>query len=112
MFLEGLVDRDRDDWLEISLGLPFCQEQSCALGVLTMNYLDDLATYPDATSEKTRNEVMRKGQGWFQSSEFERSLKDAFKIWDAVYEGVKAAGDKVKDKKMWDEVNTWLHDRR
>lgn len=54
-----------------------------------MNYLDDLATYPDATSEKARSEVMGKGQGWFQSTDFGRSLEDAFKIWDAVSEHVK-----------------------
>lgn len=29
-----------------------------------------------------------------------------------VYKGVKTAGDKVKDTKMWDEVTAWLENRR
>jgi len=57
MFLEGSVDRERDDWMEIRLGfdcnsdvsklslifhsLPFYEEHSCALGIATMHYLDE-----------------------------------------------------------------------
>lgn len=112
MFLEGLVDRDREDWADISLGLPFYQEQSCALGVLTMHFLDDLCNYPNPTSESTRAEVKRKGQEWIMHGDFSGSLDDAFRIWDAVYQGVKAAGNMLKDTSIWDEVDTWLSQRK
>jgi len=55
-----------------------------------MHYLDDLANYPDAIAEETRREVRTKGQGWFQLGEFNRSLDDAFKIWEAVSNHVKS----------------------
>ncbi|KAL2048106.1 hypothetical protein N7G274_000017 [Stereocaulon virgatum] len=113
MFLEGSVNRDRDDWMQLSLGLPFYEEHSCALGVLTMHYLDELCLYTsEATSKVTRSAVREKGQSWIQNSDFSGSLDDAFQVWDALYKGVKAAGNKVKDRQMWDEVNEWLSERK
>lgn len=64
--------------------LPFSQEHSCALGVVTMHYLDDLCLYPVPTSKDTRVEVRTKVQDRFQHSDLSGSLDDAFKIWDAV----------------------------
>ena len=29
-----------------------------------------------------------------------------------VYKGVSTSGELIKDKKMWDEVDQWLSDRR
>jgi len=84
MFLEGLVDRDREDWTDISLGLPFYEDHSCALGVVTMQYLDELCLYPVPISADNRTEVRMKVRDRAQHSDIDSSLDDAFKIWDAV----------------------------
>ncbi|KAL9612503.1 MAG: hypothetical protein Q9167_002888 [Letrouitia subvulpina] len=112
MFLEGLVDREREDWMEISLELPLYTEHSCALGVVMMTYLDELCTREDPTSEVTREEMKIRTEGWFEYCDFATSQKDAFDLWNAVYQGVKMAGKEVKAQNDWDEVDHWLSQRR
>lgn len=104
MFLEGHVDRERSDWMDLSLGyvtalskmpfvlkqgsnlfrLPLYEEHSCAMGVGVMTYLDELSTREEPTSELTREEMKIKGQSWVQYSDFRGSLDDAFRLWDSV----------------------------
>lgn len=105
MFLEGHVDRERSDWMDLSLGydmrinpnvcivriliqhqssLPLYEERSCALGVITMTYLDELCTRDDPTSEATRAEMKIKSQGWVEYCDFPASLNDSFRLWDSV----------------------------
>lgn len=105
MFLEGHVDRERSDWMDLSLGyyprriphmyivhsliqpqssLPLYEERSCALGVITMTYLDELCTRDDPTSESTRAEMKIKSQGWVEYCDFPASLNDSFRLWDSV----------------------------
>ncbi|KAL8951879.1 MAG: hypothetical protein Q9222_002185 [Ikaeria aurantiellina] len=98
MFLEGCVSRERDDWMDIAIQLPFFDEESCALGILMLTYLDQLHERDDPTSQATREE-----------------MKHALRLWDAVFHGVglaKAAGEQVNDFEMWAEVNQWLSERR
>ena len=64
--------------------LPLSLENSCALGVVTMHYLDDLCLYATPTSSETRLEVRTKVADRFQHSDLGGSLDDAFKIWNAV----------------------------
>ena len=105
MFLEGYVARDRNDWMDIALGwvvansssgrlapltyftfsLPFFGEDSCALGVLTLIYLDELYTREDPTSEAVRKEIKERSSEWMENSgDTCASLDNAFHIWDAV----------------------------
>ncbi len=105
MFLEGHVDRERSDWMDLSLGyafilplrvrdtyrfaltsysLPLYEERSCALGVITMTYLDELCTRDDPTLESAREEVKVKTQSWVQYCDFPASLQDSFRLWDSV----------------------------
>ncbi|KAA6408456.1 MAG: hypothetical protein FRX48_07538 [Lasallia pustulata] len=112
MFLDGNADRDRNDWMDLALGLPFYDENSYALGVVVKTYLDELFTRDDPTSETTRAEMKAKGPEWCQYCDFAGSLDDAFDLWDAVYKGVKTAGAEIKDQGMWDEVDRWLAARR
>lgn len=104
MFLEGHVDRERSDWMDLSLGyyprsiphvscahsnstqyrLPLYEERSCALGVITMTYLNELCTRDDPTSESTRAEMKIKSQGWVEYCDFPASLNDSFRLWDSV----------------------------
>ena len=102
MFLEGHVDRERDDWMDLSLAfvsafaafallymliffsLPLYDEHTCALGVVTMNYLDELSIHDDPKSEATRKEAEIKTQGLVEYCNLPASLNDMFLIWDAV----------------------------
>lgn len=75
----------------IFLSLPFYDEVSCSAGVLTMNYLDDLAKFENPTSEETRKEVRERGdrpESWVPHGDFKGSLDDAFHLWDAVSNSV------------------------
>lgn len=105
MFLEGDADRERSDWMDLSLwyaptsllqtgflssctltffSLPLYDEHSCALGVATMTYLDELCTREDPTSVTTRDEMKIKSQSWVEHCDFPGSLDDAFHLWDSV----------------------------
>ncbi|KAL8930589.1 MAG: hypothetical protein Q9208_000459 [Pyrenodesmia sp. 3 TL-2023] len=115
MFLEGYVDRDRDDWMEIALTLPLFEEDSCALGVVTLTYLDEFSMRPDPTSEATRAEMKERAQGWVEHCDFDLSQQHAFQLWDVVYSAVKqakAGGEEIREAQMWDDVDQWLSQRR
>ncbi|KAL8908916.1 MAG: hypothetical protein Q9207_000492 [Kuettlingeria erythrocarpa] len=115
MFLEGYVDRDRDDWMEIALALPLFDEDSCALGVVMLTYLDEFSMRPDPTSEATRVEMRECAQGWVKHCDFDASQRHAFQLWDVIYNAVKQAnadGIAVEEVQMWDDVDQWLSQRR
>lgn len=105
MFLEGQVSRERDDWMDLSLGyvvftvdrmcwlileillfssLPLYDEHSCALGIVTKTYLDELSTCENPTSEDTRGVMKEKCQSWVEYCYLLKSLDDSFQLWDAV----------------------------
>ncbi|KAL8793941.1 MAG: hypothetical protein Q9195_003454 [Heterodermia aff. obscurata] len=112
LFLKGHVDRDRDDWMDLALGLPLYEDHSCALGVVVMSYLDELNWKEDPTDAHTREKQQTTAQGWVPNCDFNGSLADGLQLWDGVYSAVCVAGESVKDKNMWDEVNEWLSQRR
>lgn len=100
LFLEGDAERDRDDWMEISLrysllrlfytklltsgSLPFYGDTSCALGVMFKTYLDELHSLEDPTSGSSRAENKEKGKSWLVHGDFRGSFDDALNLWDAV----------------------------
>ncbi|KAJ5315431.1 hypothetical protein N7476_005738 [Penicillium atrosanguineum] len=113
MLLSGEADRDRKDWPELGIKLPFIDDNDCGLGIAVRTYLDDLPLQANPTSPEARAEVKSKGKEWFQHSEsFTGNLDLAFKLWDAVYKGTQHAGKEVKDAKLWDDANKWLSERR
>ncbi|KAJ5719420.1 hypothetical protein N7493_007875 [Penicillium malachiteum] len=113
LFLSGDADRDRKDWTEMSIKLPFIDDNDCGLGIAVRTYLDDLPLQAEPTSPEARAEVKSKGKEWFQHSEsFTGNLDEAFKLWDAVYKGTQMASKELKDTKLWDNANKWLSERR
>lgn len=64
--------------------LPLYDEHSCALGVVTMTYLDEISTRTEPTVDNIREEMKYKSQGWVPHSDVPGSLEDAFHLWDAV----------------------------
>jgi len=113
LLLNGEADRDRNDWTELGLSLPFIDDNDCGLGIAVRTYLDDLPQQSEPTSPKVREEVKSKGKEWFQHSNgFSGNLDTAFRLWDAVYHGTQNAGKEFGDAKLWVEANKWLQDRR
>ncbi|KAJ5893497.1 hypothetical protein N7495_005188 [Penicillium taxi] len=106
------VERDREDWSELAVKLPFIDDNDCGLGIAVQTYLDDLPSQANPTSPEAREEAKSKGKEWFQHSEsFSDNLDVAFKIWDAVYTGTQNAPE-FKDSKLWNDANKWLSERR
>ncbi|EAW13089.1 MKT1 family protein [Aspergillus clavatus NRRL 1] len=113
LLLSGDAVRDRNDWSELSLKLPFIDDNDCGLGIAVRTYLDDLPLQADPTSPEARAEVKSKGKEWFQHSDsFAGNLDKAFKLWDAVYKGTQNAGRDFKDAQQWKDANNWLAERR
>ncbi|KAL2011533.1 hypothetical protein VTN00DRAFT_4251 [Thermoascus crustaceus] len=113
LLLSGEADRDRKDWTEMSVKLPFIDDNDCGLAIAVRTYLDDLPHHPEPTSQEARSEVKAKGKEWFQHSDsFTGNLDMAFRLWDAVYKGTQNAGKEFKDAKLWDDANKWLAERR
>ncbi|KAJ9627851.1 hypothetical protein H2203_003069 [Taxawa tesnikishii (nom. ined.)] len=119
MLLNGQVSRTlpKADLSEIGLSLPFLKDNDCALGVAVKSYLEEIASHADPTSQNAHNVVLNKGQSeWFPHSiNFPANLNRAFQLWDAVYAAVTVAPTSLvatKDKKLWEEVDRWLVDRR
>ncbi|CBF90248.1 MKT1 family protein [Aspergillus nidulans FGSC A4] len=113
LFLSGDANRDRDDWTELGVSLPFIDDNDCGLGIAVRTYLDDLPLQAEPTSQEAREEVKAKGKEWFQHSDsFTHNLERAFKLWDAVYKGSQNAGKEFKDAKIWADADKWLSDRR
>ncbi|KAJ5587375.1 XPG N-terminal [Penicillium hispanicum] len=113
LLLSGDADRDRNDWAEMGIKLPFIDDNDCGLGIAARTYLDDLPLQANPTSPEARAEVKSKGKEWFQHSEsFTGNLDLAFKLWDAVYKSTQTAGKELKNANLWDDANKWLSERR
>ncbi|KAI9820963.1 MAG: hypothetical protein M1832_003435 [Thelocarpon impressellum] len=114
LLLNGDADRNRDDWTDLGLGLPFIDDNDCGLGIAVKSYLDELAAQPDAVSTLAKAQAKAKGaEEWFPHSvDIAGDLDVAFRLWDAVHKGVKAAGAEFKDQKTWADVDGWLGERR
>ncbi|KAJ5607342.1 hypothetical protein N7537_003961 [Penicillium hordei] len=113
LLLSGDADRDRNDWTEMAIKLPFIDDNDCGLGIAVRTYLDDLPLQANPTSPEARADVKAKGKEWFQHSEsFIGNLDLAFKLWDAVYAGTQSTGKEFKEAKLWEEANKWLAERR
>lgn len=101
LFLENDADRNRDDWMDISLrfvvdlksiyiyltrsSLPFYEDTSCALGIIVKTYLDELNNTDDPTSEVQQAKIKELGTvEWLRYGDFQASFDTAMKLWDAV----------------------------
>ncbi|KAI9678574.1 MAG: hypothetical protein M1817_005631 [Caeruleum heppii] len=114
LLLNGDADRERNDWVDLGLDLPFIDDNDCGLGIAVKSYLDELAAEPNPTSPERRSEAKAKGaEAWFPHSvDMAGGLASAFRLWDAVLRGVKAADGVVTGVDTWIEVDEWLKDRR
>jgi len=87
LLLNGEADRDRTDWYELGLDLPFLLDNDCGLGLLVNNYLFELYKEPktDPPNEETRLKAKEVQQRTFAHAvDTEGDLRRAFALWDAV----------------------------
>jgi hypothetical protein len=94
--------------------LPFLTSPSCALGLAVNAYFMGLDTSENPTSKATKADwKQRAPRDLFEFAlDLEGDIDKAFALWDAVYAGVKEAGDLVKDRRVFDETDKWLKDLR
>ncbi|KAG9961067.1 PIN domain-like protein, partial [Aureobasidium melanogenum] len=102
---------------QISYSLPFLNDVDCALGIAVKSYLDELSAQSEPTSEASRQAVKTKGANeWFpHATDFQGDLQRAFALWDSVYAAVASAPETLvaaKDKKVWEEADAWLSERK
>ena len=128
MFLSGEIDRDRNDWSDLALHLPFINDNGCGLGIASLTYLNELTRKGgDAPSVSLKSKIKNQEQKKVRAdgddyeynyklfahvSSMPKNLEDAFKIWDAVYAGVQVAGKEAKDAKAFADADEWLKTRR
>lgn len=116
MCLNGDVDRERSDWSELALSLPFIEDNGCGLAIATKTYLD-LANKegdPPPASIKNKIRTQEKPYSYFQFvSNLGKNLDMAFRLWDGVYEGSQVAPPReFKEAKLFNEADEWLKTRR
>jgi hypothetical protein len=114
MCLNGEVQRSFEDPSPLGMKLPFLLPNDCALGIAVKSYLDELTVHEDPTSQEAKDAVLETASKRYfpQCVGLPTDLNVAFSLWDAVYAGVKASGNLVKERKVWDEVDEWLAGRR
>ena len=128
LFLESDAERVREDFLQIaeeyclllnswlahlltSARLPFRDDFSAGLGVLTKTYLDELGLLEKPMEETQKGSAMHRVENWLIHTDVTGSFKRAGELWDAFYEGVRSASPKcIKDdeRKRWREVDQWF----
>ena len=96
--------------LLIKRRLPFVLQNTCALALAVNTYLDDVATgdTPSTAESKAASKTRLQQDVFIYAEAYEDDLKKAFQLWDAVYAGVKAAGDLFKERRLFDETDKWL----
>jgi Temperature dependent protein affecting M2 dsRNA replication len=73
-------------------------------------YLNDVVGSPSGQKQSVVQHHEK--ESFKYALDYPADLKKAFSLWDAIYDGVKAGGDLVKDRKAFDDANKWLADMR
>ncbi|OCT44920.1 XPG I-region protein [Cladophialophora carrionii] len=117
MFLNGDVDREREDWITLMQKLPFASDNGSGNGIAVKTYLDAVNEEPEVTEALKASIKQQEGKyNWFAqlrgSGTLTKSLDRAWKVWDALYAATLVPGTEVKEAKLFSEVNEWLSPRR
>lgn len=99
LLLRGDARRNRDDYLDISLSLPFQTDVNTGMGILVKCYLDGLLTYrggPVLPDQVDDAEVVEAKQGvlgalddtFANVRDIRQELGRSFRFWDAVLVGI------------------------
>jgi hypothetical protein len=96
--------------------LPFLEEPSNGLAILTKTCLDEINNSPANITDKDAIKAFHNGtRSWFAYLDLEKNVKTSYALWDAVYGGLKTAPEALfsnKDKVAWKVVDEWFEQRR
>ncbi|KEF53101.1 uncharacterized protein A1O9_11009 [Exophiala aquamarina CBS 119918] len=117
MFLNGDVERERDDWTFLVSKLPFAGDNGSGLGIAVKTYLDAVNEEAQITESLKTSIKQQEGKyNWFGQlkggGHLTKSLDQAWKLWDAVYAASQVPGTEVKESKLFSDANEWLSHRR
>ena len=128
LFLEGHAERIREDFLDIAemyvnsrttvisalltiCRLPFRDDFSAGLGILTKTYLDEFGSLSRPIDASQRQNIMDRAELWLVHTNVSGSFKLSCELWDAVFAGVRTAGDNCVDfqtRRHWESVDQWF----
>jgi hypothetical protein len=85
-------------------------QNTCALGIAVNTYLDAMVVEETQPVEESKSQVKQRIQKdiFIYAEDYAADIDKAFQLWDAVYAGVKASGNQIKDRKSFEEANDWL----
>ncbi|KAH8553719.1 temperature dependent protein affecting M2 dsRNA replication [Umbelopsis sp. PMI_123] len=108
MFLNECVKRDRHDYAELSIRLPYVADNNAALGMVTKYYLKHTVSDQSKAMEAIEN-------SFTTAVDLKRDLHKGFGFWDNVMKGIKV----LKEAKSFEatcnmflEADEWLKSRR
>jgi len=119
LLFNGDVVRDRQDYGDLGFDLPFLLPTNSALSLAVLFYLIGLNTAPlnaEQSVPNAKNNFLRSAKTTLmaQAVNLEADLEKAFKLWDAVFAGLKVAVAEGlvphgKDElDIWEAADKWL----
>ncbi|CAO3688983.1 unnamed protein product [Umbelopsis ramanniana] len=108
LFLNDCVKRDRHDYAELSIRMPYVADTNAALGMVIKYYLEHTVTDGSNAMEATE-------KTFTSAIDLKRDLHKGFDFWDNVVKGIKV----LKEAKSFEatcnmflEADEWLKSRR
>ncbi|KAF6823890.1 xpg domain-containing protein [Colletotrichum musicola] len=113
MFLYAQSKRDRDDYLDINMKLPFLHSPDIALGIAVKTLLDELPV--GESPEKRQARVDGFPAKFFPfATDFKEDVQLAFSFFESIHKGVNALNKEISaaDKAVWAAARYYLDQRR
>ncbi|CAG8695863.1 30025_t:CDS:10, partial [Gigaspora margarita] len=117
MFLNGDCEKDRQDYLDIALSLPFLYDANCGMGIIAKTYLENTVTLSKENDKNIRSDSLKKIEEIFTSCiNVKADLENGFMFWDEVLVAIKSLksnGIISSDiSSQFLNANNWLSSRR
>ncbi|CAO3674388.1 unnamed protein product [Umbelopsis vinacea] len=110
LFLNGCVKRERSDYAELSIRLPYVADMNAAMGMAVKHYLEN------AAKEGSNAKALEATEKVFTTaSDLNGDLNKGFDFWDHLIKGIKvlkAAKSFEETCNMFLEADAWLRPRR
>ncbi|CAG8438708.1 9726_t:CDS:10 [Diversispora eburnea] len=125
MFLNGDCVKERPDYLDITLSLPFLYDVNTGLGIIVMTYLENvIAVTKDNENKSTNNslinDALKKIEETFTSCiNVKSDLENGFLFWDEIIVAIKSLKNAKNAEVISNEIssqflnaNIWLSSKR
>ncbi|KAI8055625.1 temperature dependent protein affecting M2 dsRNA replication [Syncephalis plumigaleata] len=113
-FITGQVKRDRSDFAELNLNLPFGTDANTGLGILVKVYLEQIKTKPSGTAaNKAMEEALKHVEETFTGCQnVKDELGRGFRFWDQLMAAIKILKtENAIDNNVYQQfikTNQWL----